>query len=124
MDGERRGWMMLAAASGLIGVAAGAFAAHGLAAPMAKEWMRTGSTYQLIHAVACLACVALPVRTRVPTALFLGGAILFSGSLYAMALGAPLWLGAVTPVGGLLFMAGWATLILAAARAPGRMNGE
>jgi uncharacterized membrane protein YgdD (TMEM256/DUF423 family) len=68
--------------------------------------------------------VALPVRTRVPTALFLGGAILFSGSLYAMALGAPLWLGAVTPVGGLLFMAGWATLILAAARAPGRMNGE
>lgn len=118
MDRERRGWLMLAAASGLVGVAAGAFAAHGLAAATAKELMRTGSTYQLIHAVACLACVALPVRTGVPTTLFLGGTILFSGSLYAMALGAPVWLGAVTPVGGLLFMVGWAGLILAAARAP------
>jgi uncharacterized membrane protein YgdD (TMEM256/DUF423 family) len=117
MDGERRTWMMLAAASGLMGVAAGAFAAHGLAAPAAKELMRTGSTYELTHAVACLACVALPVRTRVPTALFLGGTILFSGSLYAIALGAPQWLGAVTPTGGLLFLVGWTALILAAARA-------
>jgi len=124
MDREHRAWMMLGAASGLVGVAAGAFAAHGLAAPMAKELMRTGSTYQLVHAVACLACVGLPVRTRAPTALFLGGTILFSGSLYAMALGAPLWLGAATPTGGLLFLAGWAALILAAARAPGHMNRE
>lgn len=124
MDGERRTWMMLAAASSLIGVAAGAFAAHGLAAPAAKELMRTGSTYELIHAVACLACVALPVRTRVPTALFLGGTILFSGSLYAIALGAPQWLGAVTPAGGLLFLVGWAALILTGAARTSHMNGE
>jgi uncharacterized membrane protein YgdD (TMEM256/DUF423 family) len=116
--------MMLAAASSLIGVAAGAFAAHGLAAPAAKELMRTGSTYELIHAVACLACVALPVRTRAPTALFLGGTILFSGSLYAMALGAPQWLGAVTPAGGLLFLVGWAALILTGAARTSHMNGE
>jgi uncharacterized membrane protein YgdD (TMEM256/DUF423 family) len=107
--------MMLAAASGLIGVAAGAFAAHGLSAPTAKEWMRTGSTYQLIHAATSLACAALPARAWRAVALFLGGTVLFSGSLYAMALGAPHWLGVVTPLGGLLFIAGWAVLVWAAA---------
>jgi len=66
--------------------------------------------------VAAVACVGLPFRTRYPTALFLLGTLLFCGSLYAMALGAPRWLGAVAPIGGLLFMAGWGTLILAAAR--------
>jgi uncharacterized membrane protein YgdD (TMEM256/DUF423 family) len=106
---------MLAAASGLVGVAAGALAAHGLADSLAREWVRTASNYQLLHAVAFLACAALPARAGYAAALFLGGTVLFCGSLYGMALGGPVWLGAVTPVGGLLFMAGWAVLIWAAA---------
>ncbi len=111
---ERRLWLRLAAASGLISVAAGAFAAHGVADPVAKEWLRTGASYEAIHALATLLCLALfPVgvpRARIPPPLFLGGSALFCGSLYAMALGAPHWLGAVTPLGGLLFLAGWASL--------------
>jgi len=111
-------WVALGAASGLVGVAAGAFAAHGLADP-AREWMRTGATYELFHAVAILVCASLAVgpapRARHAPPLFLAGTLLFSGSLYAMALGAPRWLGAVTPIGGLLFLAGWAVLAWAGA---------
>lgn len=113
MRWERRGWIRLAAVSGLISVAAGAFAAHGVADPAAKEWLRTGATWQAIHALAALAAVTLGGASRRPAvapALFLGGTALFSGSLYALALGAPRWLGAITPIGGLIFMAGWAVL--------------
>jgi len=53
-------------------------------------------------------------RARLAPPFFLGGVVLFSGSLYAMALGAPRWLGMVTPVGGLMFLAGWAILVVAA----------
>jgi uncharacterized membrane protein YgdD (TMEM256/DUF423 family) len=107
----------LAAASGFCGVAAGAFAAHGLTDPGARELMRTGSTYQLVHALAALACAALGGQglrlTSATTALFLAGTALFSGSLYALALGAPHLVGAVTPIGGLCFLAGWAALVAA-----------
>ena len=118
MGWDRRLWIRLAALSGLIAVAAGAFAAHGVSAPDAKDWLRTGASYEALHALAVLAVAALfPAGARRagwPPALFLLGSLLFSGSLYAMALGGPRWLGAVTPLGGLLFLAGWATLAWAA----------
>lgn len=114
-------WIRLAAVSGFISVAAGAFAAHGVSDPLSKELLHTGSTYEAVHALATLACAALFTRggrrAALPPALFLSGSLLFSGSLYALALGAPRWTGAITPVGGLMFLAGWASLAWAAADA-------
>ena len=114
----RRNWMTLAAVSGFLSVAIGAFAAHGMTDPRAQEWMRTGATYGFMHTMATLACATLiqagAQRARHAPAFFLSGVVLFSGSLYAMALGAPRWLGAVTPIGGLLFLIGWAVLAWAA----------
>lgn len=95
---------VLAAISAALGVAAGAFGAHGAAGPEQADWLRTGGLYQLIHAVAALAIVGV---ARGPAILLLAGAAIFSGTLYAMALGAPRWLGAVTPVGGGLLIIGW-----------------
>jgi uncharacterized membrane protein YgdD (TMEM256/DUF423 family) len=120
MRSARRVWVFLAAASGFLAVAFGAFAAHGLADPKAAEVMRTGSTYEMVHALAILACAALTglpprIRFAVP-AMFLSGSLLFSGSLYALALGAPHWIGAVTPFGGLLFLTGWLVLAFGALR--------
>ncbi|HUO11792.1 MAG TPA: DUF423 domain-containing protein [Caulobacteraceae bacterium] len=117
MRGTGRPWIALAAASAFLAVAFGAFAAHGLTDPKAQEVMRTGSTYEMFHALAILACVALtPVapRARFAPPLFLAGAVLFSGSLYALALGAPRLVGIATPFGGLCFLAGWAVLVWAA----------
>ena len=118
MRWTRRLWMALAAASGFVSVAAGAFGAHGLADPGAKELMRTGSIYEFMHAMACFVAAGMMqlggLRARFAPALFLAGTLLFSGSLYALALGAPRLLGAVTPIGGLLFLAGWAVLAWAA----------
>jgi uncharacterized membrane protein YgdD (TMEM256/DUF423 family) len=115
---SRRNWLTLAAINGLISVAVGAFAAHGVADPRAKELLKTGAQYELMHAIATLACAALmqagAARARFAPPAFLSGALLFSGSLYALALGAPRWTGAVTPIGGLLFLVGWAVLVWAA----------
>lgn len=95
---------VLAALSGAVAVAAGAFGAHG-ASGEAAEWLRTGGHYQLLHAVAAL--VAARMGASVPAWLFVAGAAIFAGTLYAMALGAPRWLGAVTPIGGAALIAGW-----------------
>lgn len=94
----------LAALSGAIAIAAGAFGAHG-ASGQAAEWLRTGGTYQLIHAVAVL--VAVQQRATGPGWAMLAGAAVFAGTLYAMALGAPRWFGAITPLGGAAMIAGW-----------------
>jgi uncharacterized membrane protein YgdD (TMEM256/DUF423 family) len=122
MRWTRRIWTTLAALSGLIAVAAGAFGAHGVQDPTARELLRTGATYEFIHALATLACAALMItampRARFAPAWFLGGALLFSGSLYALAFGAPRLVGIVTPFGGVAFMVGWAVLAWAAATAP------
>ena len=100
-----------------IAVAAGAFAAHGISDPQARDWIKTGAGYQLIHAVASLAVLGLGLkRPRLIAGLFLGGAVLFAATLYAMALGAPRWLGAVTPIGGLSMLSGWALLTWQASR--------
>ena len=95
---------ILAALSGAIAVAAGAFGAHGASGP-AVDWLKTGSHYQLIHAVAAL--VALRVEARGPAWLFVVGGAIFAGTLYLLALGAPRWFGAITPVGGALLIGGW-----------------
>ena len=102
-----------AALSGALAIGAGAFGAHG-ASGEAQGWLRTGGEYQLIHAVAAL--VAAQIGARGPGWLFVAGALVFAGSLYLMALGLPRWLGAVTPVGGLLMIGGWLWLAWIAAR--------
>jgi uncharacterized membrane protein YgdD (TMEM256/DUF423 family) len=114
METAARLWTMLAAASGFVAVAAGAFGAHGVQDPQAKAWLATGAQYQLTHALAVFACLVLwrmgGGTAAVAAWLFLAGAAIFSGTLYAMAFGAPRILGAVTPIGGLLLLAGWAVL--------------
>ena len=98
-------WLaILAALSGAVAVAAGAFGAHGAQA-QAAEWLRTGGQYQLIHAVAAL--VALRMDARGPAWCFVIGAAIFALTLYAMAIGAPRWLGAITPIGGAMLIGGW-----------------
>ncbi|NLS25418.1 hypothetical protein S2M10_03840 [Sphingomonas sp. S2M10] len=103
---------VLAALSGAMAVAAGAFGAHG-AQGQAVEWLKTGGQYQLVHAVAAL--VALQLGARGPAWLFVGGGLVFAGTLYLMALGLPRWLGAVTPLGGAALIVGWLWLAWALA---------
>ena len=117
-------FVIMGALSGAIGVGAGAFGAHALRArlePRMLEVFETGARYQLIHAVALIA--AAWVVTRFPGTtgnaggwLFVAGTVCFSGSLYAMALTDVRALGAITPIGGACFIAGWICLALAAAR--------
>jgi uncharacterized membrane protein YgdD (TMEM256/DUF423 family) len=96
--------LALAALSGAVAVGAGAFGAHGASAD-AAEWLKTGAQYQLLHVVAALAAVQLGGRG--PAWLFVLGGAIFAGTLYLMALGLPRWLGAITPIGGTLLIAGW-----------------
>jgi len=123
---------LLFAGSGVLGflaVALGAFGAHGLQRWLAGaedaarrlEWWRTAASYHLAHALALAVAAWLAGRgaggaATAAGACFAGGVLVFSGSLYAMALGGPRALGAVTPVGGLLMLAGWAAVVVAALR--------
>ena len=107
--------MLLAGALlGAAGVALGAFGAHGLRNTLDATrlgWWQTAVQYQLWHAVALVAIAALPLpRMGLPALLIGVGTAIFAGTLYAMALGGARWLGAVTPIGGLLMIAGWVTL--------------
>ena len=107
----------LAAALGFTGVACGALGAHAVKAlgPEALEWWNTGAKYHLIHALAVgLTAALLPRRAGATATLFALGVLLFSGSLYALALTGVRALGMVTPIGGLCFLAGWALLGLGA----------
>jgi uncharacterized membrane protein YgdD (TMEM256/DUF423 family) len=118
----QRFFALAGAISGLIAVAAGAFGAHALRARLSADLLavfETGVRYQMYHALA-LFVVAWMV-SRVPGAfaewagwLFIGGILIFSGSLYLLALTGHRWLGAVTPLGGIAFLAGWVSLALAA----------
>lgn len=97
---------------GALGVAAGAFGAHSLElAAQQQQWWSTAVEYQMYHALALLACGGLGQRcarrAALPAWSLFVGTLVFSGTLYAMALGAPRWLGAVTPVGGTLLIVGW-----------------
>jgi uncharacterized membrane protein YgdD (TMEM256/DUF423 family) len=114
----------LGAVSALVSVAAGAFGAHALRTRLTPEYLtvfETAARYQMYHALGLLA-VAWAV-TRWPGSLagwagwlFVVGTVLFSGSLYALALTGVRWLGAITPLGGVAFLAGWVCLILAVPR--------
>ncbi len=114
--------LLLAGVLGFLGVALGAFGAHGLkkrlaAAPDGEArlaWWSTGAQYHLIHAVAIGLAAMRPDPMHQGSAvapwLFAAGIALFSGSLYAMTLTGRRALGAITPLGGLLFLAGWAAI--------------
>jgi uncharacterized membrane protein YgdD (TMEM256/DUF423 family) len=117
-------WIAVAAGYGFLGVVLGAFGAHALRARLGEEMLavyRTGVEYHFVHALALLA-VALLARASPSPQLnasawcFALGVLVFSGSLYALALSGVKVLGAVTPIGGLLFLAGWALLLVWAMR--------
>jgi uncharacterized membrane protein YgdD (TMEM256/DUF423 family) len=113
--------LALAGVLGFLAVAAGAFGAHALDGRLGEErlrWFELAARYQLLHALALFgsAWAAQAWAPRIAGAsglCFAAGILFFSGSLYAMAAGGPRGLGAVTPVGGLLLMAGWALLAAA-----------
>jgi len=98
-----------------LGIGLGAFGAHGLEEILTEngrlDTWETGVFYHLIHGLAVWVLGYLaPGRKKVGIC-FVGGVIVFSGSLYLLSLTNILWLGAITPIGGLLFLAGWATLV-------------
>ncbi|WP_444906858.1 DUF423 domain-containing protein [Microbulbifer sp. EKSA008] len=116
-------YLLLCALFGASGVALGAFGAHGLRGKVAEnllEAYKTGVQYQMIHALALFGVVLLVqnwgnrLSLTLSGALFTFGIIFFSGSLYALALGGPRWLGPITPLGGLMMIAGWVVLFFAA----------
>jgi uncharacterized membrane protein YgdD (TMEM256/DUF423 family) len=116
-----RTFLLAGAVAGLIGVAFGAFGAHGLRGRLSPEMLavfETGVRYQMYHALALVAVASLSDRLggRLVTAsglLFVGGIVLFSGSLYLLAVTGATVLGAITPIGGVAFLAGWACLAIA-----------
>ena len=120
-----RVFFTLGALAAFIGVALGAFAAHGLKARLDAAMLvtfETGVRYHMIHALALLAVGW--AATRWPGAavnasgwLFVAGIVLFSGSLYILSLTGVRWLGAITPFGGLAFLGGWLCLVWAAWKA-------
>ena len=120
MTGVDRLFFSVGSLSALVAVAAGAFGAHALRARLTPELLavfETAARYQMYHALGLLAVAwatsrspgALPVWAGW---LFVAGTVLFSGSLYALALTGARWWGAVTPLGGVAFLAGWICLAL------------
>lgn len=110
--------------SALIAVAAGAFGAHALRTRLTADLLaafETGVRYQMYHALALLAAAWLAAARPGSNAavwaggLFVVGTVVFSGSLYALALSGHRWFGALTPLGGVAFLAGWSCLAWAAA---------
>ncbi|MEX0759254.1 MAG: DUF423 domain-containing protein [Tistlia sp.] len=122
-----RRWLAAGALSGLLAVAFGAFASHGLAGLPEERagWIDIALRYQMLHSVALLAVGLLggarPGRLLEGAGIaFVGGLLVFSGLLYAMGLGAPRWLGALVPLGGLSYLAGWGALLAFALKRPRR----
>ena len=110
--------LLTGAILGAVGVSLGAFAAHGLKATLSAQelgWWQTGVQYQFWHAIALLVLAMVP-GTRLSAGLMAAGTIIFSGSLYLMALSGARWFGSVTHIGGLLMIAGWVALCLVAIR--------
>lgn len=129
-------YLLLAAISGFLAVALGAFGAHGLRERLAPDLLavyQTGVQYHVYHTLALLAVAVLLMlvpQSAMPSSslplslpstllkwsgnLFVIGIIIFSGSLYVLAISGVRWLGAITPIGGVAFLAGWICLALAA----------
>jgi uncharacterized membrane protein YgdD (TMEM256/DUF423 family) len=120
-------FLAMGALSAAISVAAGAFGAHALKARLTPDLLavfETGARYEMYHALGLLAVGLALARSPAAAAawagwLFLAGTLLFSGSLYALALTGVRALGAVTPFGGVAFIAGWIALAIAALRGAG-----
>lgn len=117
-------WIAAGALMAALAVVAGAFGAHGLASRLdaqALEWWETGARY-LMYGGLGLALLGLVARSTESALLawagfgLLAGSLIFSGTLAMMALGAPRWLGAITPIGGALLIAGFVLFALAAIR--------
>lgn len=121
--------VILAGIFGFLGVALGAFGAHGLRRFLAAlddgarraDWWETAARYHLIHALAIAVSAWLASRgaglgARSAGICFATGIVVFSGSLYMMTLTGARWLGAVTPIGGVFFLLGWAAVIWAGLR--------
>ena len=115
-------FFLVGALAAFVGVAAGAFGAHGLKERLGADMLavfETGVRYQMYHAFGLFAAAWAASRwpgglTTAAGWLFLAGIFVFSGSLYALSLTGQRWLGAVTPLGGLAFLAGWLCLTVAA----------
>ncbi len=119
-------WLSLASLNLALAVMTGAFGAHALKAKLSADalgWWQTAVEYHFIHALGLLVIAALirlspsltsplPQQLSSPALCLQIGIVIFSGSLYAMALGAPRWFGAITPIGGLAFIIGWLWLAL------------
>ena len=120
-----RVFIVIGSLSAFIGVAAGAFGAHGLKSRISTEMLsvfEVGVRYQMYHAFALI--IAAWVQAKWPSSLvtiggwfFVIGTIFFSGSLYLMSLTGVRWLGAITPLGGLAFLAGWICIAWGALKA-------
>jgi uncharacterized membrane protein YgdD (TMEM256/DUF423 family) len=111
----------IAAAAGFLAVACGAFGAHGLQKILAQNgtaaiW-ETAVVYHLVHAVMLFVLAERKPLAAGPWWCFLAGIVIFSGSLYLLAATNARWLGAVTPLGGISFLAGWLWLAIPAVRA-------
>jgi uncharacterized membrane protein YgdD (TMEM256/DUF423 family) len=115
-------WIGIAAVNMAIAVALGAFGAHGLKNLVDGQqlaWWHTATLYLFIHALGLLLVgilLRLNYATQATAWLLQLGVIVFAGSLYAMTLGAPRWFGAITPIGGVLMIAGWLWLAITAFR--------
>lgn len=118
-------WLATGAVLAGLGVAAGAFGTHALSGRLTPDLLdvfETATRYHLLHAVALLVVGLAAGRDAVSRLwnvagwLFTVGILVFGGSLYALALSGARWLGAVTPIGGACFLAGWAVVAVAAAR--------
>lgn len=111
---DRSPLIALGALNGALAVAAGAFGAHGLRErlePRALEIFETAARYQMYHALAMILCGIIAARHATTAGWILqAGIVVFSGSLYALSLSGVKVLGAITPLGGLAFIAGWALL--------------
>ncbi|WP_131668452.1 DUF423 domain-containing protein [Psychrobacter pygoscelis] len=118
-------WVGIAAVNLALAVGLGAFGAHGLksiATSQQLDWWHTATLYLLIHATGLLAVgilIRLQITTPMPAWLLQIGVLIFAGTLYAMALGAPRWFGAITPIGGVLMIVGWLWLAVTAFRYQG-----
>lgn len=118
-----RTFLLLGALGGFLAVALGAFGAHALRARLAPDMLtvfETGVRYQMYHSLALLLVAAMIPHlggwlVRTAGWLFTAGIVIFSGSLYLLATTGVTILGAITPIGGLAFLAGWACLAIAAA---------
>jgi uncharacterized membrane protein YgdD (TMEM256/DUF423 family) len=111
-------WLGVAAVSGATAVLLGAFGAHGLKARVPPESVASWNTaveYHLLHSVVLLALALYAANgggeARWAMRLLASGVVLFSGSIYVLVLGGPRWMGPITPLGGVLLIAGWIALL-------------